>query len=54
MVSYNCTLPTQVFHSSLRAQRFVSDSAYIFITGRSQSEPDAAVKQNGKNNVSGV
>jgi NAD(P)-dependent dehydrogenase (short-subunit alcohol dehydrogenase family) len=35
------------------AQRFVSDGAYVFITGRRQSELDAAVKQIGKN-VSGV
>ena len=30
------------------AQRFVSDGAYVFITGRRQSELDAAVKQIGK------
>jgi NAD(P)-dependent dehydrogenase (short-subunit alcohol dehydrogenase family) len=38
------------------AQRFVSENAYVFITGRRQSELDAAVKQIGKNNnnVSGV
>jgi NAD(P)-dependent dehydrogenase (short-subunit alcohol dehydrogenase family) len=36
------------------AQRFVSDGAYVFITGRRQSELDAAVKQIGKNNVIGV
>src|SRR6059058_2828053 len=36
------------------AQRFVSDGAYVFITGRRQSELDVAVKQIGKNNVSGV
>jgi NAD(P)-dependent dehydrogenase (short-subunit alcohol dehydrogenase family) len=36
------------------AQRFVSDGAYVFITGRRQRELDAAVKQIGKNNVSGV
>ena len=36
------------------AQRFVSDGAYVFITGRRQSELDAAVKQLGKDNVSGV
>jgi NAD(P)-dependent dehydrogenase (short-subunit alcohol dehydrogenase family) len=35
------------------AQRFVSDGAYVFITGRRQSEVDAAVKQIGKN-VTGV
>jgi NAD(P)-dependent dehydrogenase (short-subunit alcohol dehydrogenase family) len=31
------------------AQQFVSDGAYVFITGRRQSELDAAVKQIGKN-----
>ena len=31
------------------AERFVADGAYIFITGRRQSELDAAVKQIGKN-----
>jgi NAD(P)-dependent dehydrogenase (short-subunit alcohol dehydrogenase family) len=36
------------------AQRFVSNGAYVFITGRRQSELDAAVKQIGKNNISGV
>jgi NAD(P)-dependent dehydrogenase (short-subunit alcohol dehydrogenase family) len=36
------------------AQRFVSEGAYVFITGRRQSELDAAVKQIGENNVSGV
>ena len=38
------------------AKRFVSDGAYVFITGRRQSELDAAVKQIGKNNnnVTGV
>src|SRR5678815_5386268 len=39
------------------AQRFVSeDAAYVFITGRRQSELDTAVKQIGKNNnnVTGV
>ena len=36
------------------AQRFVSEGAYVFITGRRQSELDAAVKQIGKNNVTGV
>jgi NAD(P)-dependent dehydrogenase (short-subunit alcohol dehydrogenase family) len=35
------------------AQRFVSDGAYVFITGRRQRELDAAVKHIGKN-VSGV
>jgi NAD(P)-dependent dehydrogenase (short-subunit alcohol dehydrogenase family) len=36
------------------AKRFVSDGAYVFITGRPQSELDAAVKEIGENNVSGV
>jgi NAD(P)-dependent dehydrogenase (short-subunit alcohol dehydrogenase family) len=36
------------------AQQFVSDGAYVFITGRRQSELDAAVKQIGENNVSGI
>ncbi|MFL6511541.1 MAG: SDR family NAD(P)-dependent oxidoreductase [Nitrososphaera sp.] len=36
------------------AQRFVDEGAYVFITGRRQSELDAAVKQIGKNNVTGV
>src|SRR5215217_2364136 len=36
------------------AQRFVSDGAYVFITGRRQSELDEAVKQIGTNNASGV
>jgi NAD(P)-dependent dehydrogenase (short-subunit alcohol dehydrogenase family) len=36
------------------ARRFVSEGAYVFITGRRQRELDAAVKQIGKNNVSGV
>jgi NAD(P)-dependent dehydrogenase (short-subunit alcohol dehydrogenase family) len=36
------------------AQRFVAEGAYVFITGRSQSELDAAVKQIGGNNISGV
>src|SRR5260370_41438709 len=31
------------------AQRFVAEGAYVFITGRRQSELDAAVKQIGKN-----
>ena len=30
------------------AQRFVTEGAYVFITGRRQSELDAAVKQIGK------
>jgi NAD(P)-dependent dehydrogenase (short-subunit alcohol dehydrogenase family) len=36
------------------AQRFVEDGAYVFIVGRRQSQLDAAVKQIGENNVSGV
>src|SRR5215218_4441953 len=38
------------------AQRFISEGAHVFITGRRQSELDAAVKQIGKNNnnVTGV
>ena len=36
------------------AQRFVSDGAYVLITGRRQSELDPAVKQIGKDDVSGV
>src|SRR5947208_13372750 len=37
------------------AQRFVSeDGAYVFITGRRQSELDAAVKQINEKNVTGV
>jgi NAD(P)-dependent dehydrogenase (short-subunit alcohol dehydrogenase family) len=38
------------------AQRFVDEGAYVFITGRRQSELDAAVKQISKNNnnVTGV
>jgi NAD(P)-dependent dehydrogenase (short-subunit alcohol dehydrogenase family) len=37
------------------AQWFASEEgAYVFITGRRQSELDAAVKQIGKNNVTGV
>jgi NAD(P)-dependent dehydrogenase (short-subunit alcohol dehydrogenase family) len=35
------------------AQRFVSDGAYVFITGRRQSELNTSVKQIGKN-ISGV
>src|SRR5712692_8280796 len=35
------------------AQRFVAEGAYVFITGRRQSELDAAVMQIGKN-VTGV
>jgi NAD(P)-dependent dehydrogenase (short-subunit alcohol dehydrogenase family) len=35
------------------AERFVAEGAYVFITGRRQSELDAAVKQIGKN-VTGV
>jgi NAD(P)-dependent dehydrogenase (short-subunit alcohol dehydrogenase family) len=38
------------------AQRFVEEGAYVFISGRRQSELDVAVKQIGKNNnnVTGV
>ena len=36
------------------AQRFVAEGAYVFITGRRQSELDAAVKQIGKNNYNNV
>ena len=42
------------------AKRFVSEGAYVFITGRRQSELDAAVKQicknknKNNNNVTGV
>jgi NAD(P)-dependent dehydrogenase (short-subunit alcohol dehydrogenase family) len=36
------------------AQRFVAEGAYVFITGRRQNELDAAVKQIGGNNISGV
>ena len=32
------------------AQRFVEEGAYVFITGRRQSQLDQAVKQIGKNN----
>ena len=35
------------------AKRFVAEGAYVFITGRRQSELDAAVRQIG-NNVTGV
>jgi NAD(P)-dependent dehydrogenase (short-subunit alcohol dehydrogenase family) len=35
------------------AQRFVAEGAYVFITGRRQSELDAVVKQIGRN-VTGV
>jgi NAD(P)-dependent dehydrogenase (short-subunit alcohol dehydrogenase family) len=36
------------------AQRFATEGAYIFITGRRQSELDAAVKQIGKNSTTAV
>jgi len=36
------------------AQRFVDEGANVFITGRRQSELDVAVKQIGKNKVTGV
>jgi NAD(P)-dependent dehydrogenase (short-subunit alcohol dehydrogenase family) len=35
------------------AHRFVAEGAYVFITGRRQSDLDAAVRQIGKN-VTGV
>ena len=35
------------------AKRFVSDGAYVFITGRRQNELDAAVSEIGKN-VTGI
>jgi NADP-dependent 3-hydroxy acid dehydrogenase YdfG len=35
-------------------QSFVAEGAYVFITGRRQSELDAAVKQIGGNNISSV
>jgi NAD(P)-dependent dehydrogenase (short-subunit alcohol dehydrogenase family) len=35
------------------AQRFVEEGAYVFITGRRQSEIDVAIRQIGKN-VTGV
>jgi NAD(P)-dependent dehydrogenase (short-subunit alcohol dehydrogenase family) len=36
------------------AQRFVDEGAFVFITGRRQSELDSAVKQIGKNNDNNV
>jgi NAD(P)-dependent dehydrogenase (short-subunit alcohol dehydrogenase family) len=36
------------------AQRFVEEGAHVFITGRRQSELDAAVNQIGENIVTGV
>jgi len=36
------------------AQQFVSEGAYVFITGRRQSELDAVVNQIGENNDSGI
>ena len=36
------------------AQQFVSDGAYVFITGRRQNELDSAATQIGKNNVTAV
>ena len=35
------------------AQRFVEEDAYVYITGRRQSELDAALRQIGKN-ITGV
>src|SRR6476469_8546556 len=37
-----------------KAQQIVSDGAYVFITGRRQSELDSAATQIGKNNVTAV
>ena len=36
------------------AQRFVKEGAYVFITGRRQSELDKAAKQIGKTTVTGI
>jgi NAD(P)-dependent dehydrogenase (short-subunit alcohol dehydrogenase family) len=36
------------------AQQFVSEGAYVFITGRRQNEVDAAVNLMGNNNSTGV
>jgi NAD(P)-dependent dehydrogenase (short-subunit alcohol dehydrogenase family) len=36
------------------AQQFVSEGAYVFITGRRQNEVDAAVDLMGNNNATGV
>jgi NAD(P)-dependent dehydrogenase (short-subunit alcohol dehydrogenase family) len=36
------------------AQIFVTEGAHVYVTGRRQSELDAAVKQIGKKNVTGV
>ena len=36
------------------AQQFILEGAYVFIAGRRQNELDTAVKQIGKNNVTGV
>src|SRR5215831_19750945 len=36
------------------AQRFVEEVAYVFITGRRQTELDSAVKKIGSNNVRGI
>ena len=39
------------WHSSLAAQRFVTEGVYVFITGRRQVELDVAVKKIGDNVV---
>ena len=36
------------------AKRFVTEGAYVFITGRRQNELDAAISEIGKKNVSGI
>jgi NAD(P)-dependent dehydrogenase (short-subunit alcohol dehydrogenase family) len=36
------------------AQQFVSEGAYVFITGRHQNEVDAAINLMGNNNATGV
>ncbi|MFY9965139.1 MAG: SDR family NAD(P)-dependent oxidoreductase [Nitrososphaeraceae archaeon] len=36
------------------AQQFVSEGAYVFITGRRQNEVDAAINLMGNNNATGV
>jgi NAD(P)-dependent dehydrogenase (short-subunit alcohol dehydrogenase family) len=36
------------------AKRFVDEGAYVFITGRRQTELDAAVKELGSDNVTGI
>ena len=36
------------------AHQFVSEGAYVFITGRRQNEVDAALNLTGNNNATGV